>query len=210
MGSMRRLFVSLVLLTACTAGDDPSSGVDAPASAGCPLPDSTGDAGTQSALKAQMCDVPMSHGMSHWYRLSATLDTGDIVQLELWPNLGAFSAGPVTTGTFPIETSPSTCGVCLRAIGDKGTATQKEYFGSGGMVNITALGADTQPISATITNATLVEINATSHVAIPSGCASSLAHIEVDGTVMYVHGTGGGGGGGGGAGTGACPTTVGD
>src|SRR6185436_2961053 len=112
-----------------------------------------------------------------------------VVQLELWPNTGAFAAGAVTTGTFPVETNFTGCGVCLRAIGDKGAATQKEYFGTGGSVTISAVGAAGAPISATINNATLAEVDA-QHAKVANGCTTSIAHVKVDGTVMDVGGGG--------------------
>jgi hypothetical protein len=39
----------------------------------CPLPMSVADTGALTAVKAQLCNYPMSMGMQHWYRLSATL-----------------------------------------------------------------------------------------------------------------------------------------
>jgi hypothetical protein len=216
---MRTLLLGLVLMaTACTGGAPGGGGggggtePDAPTGmmANCPLPATTADAGSLPALKAQRCGVPQSGG-AKWYRLSATLASGDIVQLELWPASGAFTAA-VTTGTFTIqgvETDYAKCGVCLRAIGDKGTATAKEYFGTGGTVNVTALGINGQPISATITNATFAEIETTGHTKVANGCTASVGHLKVDGTVMDVGGTGGGGGGGGGGGA-QCAPGVGD
>jgi hypothetical protein len=195
---MRCLLPLLLIASAC--GDDGGSSIpDAPATA-CALPDTTADLGTLPALKAQRCNVSGSMGQQKWFRLSATMTTGDIVQLELWPGSGPFT-GAVTTGMFPVDTAFGSCGVCLRAIGDKGAATQKEYFATGGMVNITALGANGQPISATVTSAVFAEVDAT-HAKVPSGCTATVAKVQVDGTVMDVTG--------GGSGTGACPTTVGD
>lgn len=221
---MRTLLLGLLTIGAACTGGSPGGGggdqgqpdaavgtSDGSMSATCPLPASSADLGNLSALKAQRCNVNGSMGTRKWYRLSATMSGGDVVQLELWPGTGAFTAA-VTTGTFPIETGYNTCGICLRAVGDKGTATQKEYFGTGGMVTITAVGAAGQPISATITGATLAEVNPTTHAKVAGGCASSISRVKVDGTVMDVGGTGGGGGGsgGGGMGAGACPAGVGD
>lgn len=162
----------------------------------------TADVGTLPALTAQRCNVMGSMGQLKWYRLAATIADGAIVQLELVDGAGAFAGGTVRTGTFPIETSARGCGVCLRAIGDKGGPAETGYFGTGGMVNITELGAGGAPISATITNASLAEVDAT-QAAVTGGCTATIASVRVEGTVMDVGGTGGG--------TGAlCPTTVGD
>jgi hypothetical protein len=214
---MRQTFLALVLsMTACTVGQDIGGGggddgggddgatlPDAgPTSKVCSMPDSVADAGDLAALKAQQCNVPGTQGAQKYYRLSATLPgSTDVVQLELWDNRGPFAGGVVRTGTFPVDTSFATCGVCLRALGDKGLATQKEYFASAGSVEITAIGAGGAPIAAIITSATLAEVNPTTHAAVASGCSSSVTRVKVAGTVVA---TGGGGGGGG------CPTTIGD
>ena len=211
--------IVMFLLTACPgpapSGDDQQTTdarVDTPADGAavtCPLAASVADMGMVAAFKAQRCNVPGSGGTQKWYRLSAQLPTtGDYVQLELWPNLGAFT-GPVTTGTFTItgkDAAYTTCGVCGRALGDKGQTSQKEYFATSGTVNVTAVGAAGQPLSATLTGLGFVEIDATTKDPIASGCASALAGVQISGTVVDVTGGGGGGGGGGGA----CPTTVGD
>jgi len=209
--------IVLLLVTGCpgpaSSGDDqhtPDAAVDGAAHldapvAGCPLAMTMTDAGMIAAFKAQRCNVPGSGGTQKWYRLSAQLTTtGDYVQLELWPNLGAFT-GAVTTGTFTIggnDAAYTTCGVCGRALGDKGQAAQKEYFATSGTVNVTAVGAAGQPIAATLTNIGFVEVNGTTHDPIASGCAAALAGIQISGTVVDVGGGGGGGG--------SCPTTVGD
>ena len=179
--------------------------------AACPLPDNMGDAGSLTALKSQRCNVPGTMGTRKWYRLSATLPNAptDIVQLELWDGQGAFTGGVVRTGTFQItgaELSYATCGICLRAAGDKGTALAKTYFATGGTVEITSVGAAGSTLTAKITNATFAEVNA-QNVKVTNGCAANLSNVQVSGTVVDVGGGGGGGGTGGGA---ACPSTVGD
>jgi hypothetical protein len=177
----------------------------------CPLPASTPATGALTATKSQMCNVPGSQGAQHWYRLAATLPGGatDYVQLDLWDNKGAFAGGTVKVGTYPItgnDAAYATCGICVRGLGDKGTTGQKEYFATGGTVNVTAIGGNGLPIAATLSNLTLVEVDATTHAPVASGCTASVASTQVSGTVVQVAGGGGGGGGGGGA----CPATVGD
>src|SRR5215510_4699091 len=100
----------------------------------CPLPMTSADAGSLTATKAQLCNVPGSMGTAHWYRVAATLpgSTTSYVQIELYDKVGAFSGTTVHTGTFPVDTNPQSCGVCVRALGDKGAATAKEYFATGG------------------------------------------------------------------------------
>jgi hypothetical protein len=199
--------VALVTLVGCAADDGGSAGPDG--AAGCPLDESIAAVGAQPALKAQRCNVPGSMGARKWYRLSATLPgTTDVVQLELYDQAGPFAGGAVHTGTFPIETDVATCGVCLRAVGDKGAPTETAYFGTGGTVNITAIGTDGAPISAALNDATLVEVDA-NQAPVSGGCTTSIASLQIDGTVMEVGGSGGGGGGGTG-GSGSCATTVGD
>lgn len=205
---MRSHLVIVVLVTLVGCGGDAGGSAGPDGASGCPLDESIAAIGAQPALKAQRCNYPGSMGTRKWYRLSATLPgTTDVVQLELYDQAGPFAGGAVHTGTFPVETDVATCGVCLRAVGDKGAPTAKEYFGTGGMVNITAIGADGAAISATLSDATLAEVDA-NHAPVSGGCTTSIASLQIDGTVMDVGGSGGGGGGGGGAGS--CPTTVGD
>src|SRR5262245_20852573 len=122
---MRVLLSSILLATAC------SGGAPDPTDLACPEMTET-DAGDLAALKAQRCNVPGSMGSKNWYRLSATLPgSTDVVQLELWPERGAFRGSAVRPGTFTIggdDLSFATCGVCLRAMADKGTELQREYF----------------------------------------------------------------------------------
>ncbi len=136
-------------------------------------------------------------------------DTGqlktDVVQLELYDAAGAFTGGVVRVGSFPVDTGDAPCGVCLRALGNKGEATETEYVATAGVVNITAVGIDGQPISATITGATFAELGVEAKAPnVP--CTATLAAIKIEGTVMEVGGSGGGAGGG----AGQCVTTIGD
>jgi hypothetical protein len=206
MRSMILLSLSASLV-ACTTDDKPAPVGE------CPMVDS-GDAGDLSALQAQRCNVSGSMGSKNWYRLSATLpDATTIVQLELWPYLGAFKGGIVRTGTFEItgdELAFGTCGVCLRAMVDKGLDTQREFFATGGSVEVTAVGpTEGVPFIATITNASFTEIS-TDRTLLSDGCMADVARVKVTGAVMPMGGMGGGGGGGGGAGAGGCKTTIGD
>ena len=197
-----------------TTPDAKGPNPDAPVSSvTCPLPGSTADTGTLSALKAQKCNVSGTMGTRKWYRLSASLPGGatDIVQLELWDGRGAFTGGTVHTGTFQLsgaELDYATCGVCVRAVGDKGTTGAKTYFATGGTVEVTAVGTT---LSAKITNITLAEVDA-QNAKVASGCTANVAAATVSGTVQDLTNVGGGGGGGGGGGTGGgtCATTVGD
>jgi hypothetical protein len=212
-------WVILVLLAAC-AGNAPPGGntvpdapnqqmIDAPGqqqtdapSGVCSLPATTPDTGMLTATKAQRCNVPGTMGQSHWYRLAATLPSGatDFVQLELWDNTGAFAGTTVHTGTFTIsgvDAAYNTCGVCGRGMGDKGAATQKEYFATGGTVNVTAVGTGGAPFSATLTNLMLVEVDPTTHAPVTGGCTASIASTQVTGTEMDVA-------------MGQCPAGVGD
>jgi hypothetical protein len=163
-----------------------------------------GDAGMVTAFKAQRCNVPgRRHAVAPAVSAAAQLD--GLHPAELWPNLGAYSGGVVTTGMYTIggaDAAYNTCGVCGRALGDKTQASQKEYFATGGMVNVTAVGAAGQPISATLTNLSFVQVDATTKAPVASGCMAMFGGAQISGTVMDVGGGGGGGG--------ACPTTVGD
>ena len=202
---MKLLAVALLLAACSDDGKAVSPAGD------CPMA-TTEEAGDVAALKSQRCNVPQSMGTKHWYRLSATLPE-QIVQLELWDNRGPFEGGSVKPGSYTIagkDLDPATCGVCLRAMVDKGLPTQREYFASGGTVEVTAVSPDADaPFVASITNATFAEIDA-NKVLVPDGCTGDVMHAKIAGTMMIMGGTGGGGGGGGGGGTGGCPTTVGD
>jgi hypothetical protein len=177
------------------------------------MPEMTSDVGVLAATKAEMCNVSGSMGKSHWYKLSTMLPdpSMDYVQVELWDGAGAFKGGTVHTGTFPVDTTYGSCGVCVRGMGAKGATDQKEYFATGGTVNITAVGGDGAPFAATLSDITFDEID-TSHKMVADGCTASVAAAQISGTVVKLGGTGtgGSGGGGGGGGAGACPTTVGD
>lgn len=225
---MKRIVGSMVLglgllASACVVGEEGNEGGDADgdgagdgsgtgsgsgsgSGAACPLPEDGADTGDLAALKAQQCNVAGSQGQRKWYRLSATIPgTQDVVQVELWDGRGAFTGGAVTPGTYQItgaETDHATCGVCVRALGDRGGAGQKEYFASGGSVEITAVGGNGAPIAATITNVTFDEVDPTTHQKVTGGCTAALARSRVSGTVISVSGGGGGGGG--------CPATIGD
>jgi hypothetical protein len=165
-------------------------GVDAPAGF-CSLPATTPATGTLTATKAQRCTVPGSMGQKHWYRLAGVLPSGpaDYVQLDLWDQTGGFGAGPVTTGTYTImgpDAAYGTCGVCGRAMGDKGANTQKEYFATSGTVNVTAVGTGGAPFTATLTNLGLVEVDPTTRTPVTGGCTANIASTTVSGTEMDV------------------------
>lgn len=175
----------------------------------CSMPDDTGDAGTLTALYAQRCNVPNSMGARKWYRMAATLPgTTNVVQVELYDNAGPFSGGSVRAGTFPVDPDPVTCGVCVRALGDKGGETEMEYFATGGTVTISAFGAPGTAFSAEVADLALEQVDA--HALVEGGCTAYVAGAQLDGTLADHGGMGGGGGGSGGGGTGACATTVGD
>jgi hypothetical protein len=176
----------------------------------CSMPDETADAGALTAAFAQRCNVPGSMGERKWYRAAATLPgTTNVVQVELYDNAGPFAGGAVHTGTFPVDADPVTCGVCVRALGEKGGANEMEYFATRGLVTLSALGASGTAFSVEVADLTLEQIDA-DHTLVPGGCTAAVAGAELDGTIMDHGGTGGGGGGGGGMGTGTCATTIGD
>jgi hypothetical protein len=204
--AMRAFLPLCLLLAACDTGTDPPDGT-------CPEMDRA-DAGDLTALKAQRCNVSGSMGSKHWYRLSAMLPDGShVVQVELWPERGAFRSGPVRAGTFTLagdDVNVATCGVCLRAMGDKGLPTQREYFAVAGTVEVTAVGAtEGEAFVATVLEASFAEVDA-SRVAVAGGCSVDLGRAKISGVVMIQGGGGGGGGGGGSGGSGGCQATVGD
>lgn len=196
-------FSVVVALTGCT--DD--GGTNTPRT--CSMEDAA-DAGALTALFAQRCNVPNSMGERKWYRLAATLPgTTSVVQVELYDNAGPFAGGAVRAGTFGVDADPVTCGVCVRALADKGGADEMEYFATGGTVTISALGPDGTAFSAEVADLALAQIDA-DHTLVEDGCTASVAGAQIDGTIMDRGGSGGGTGGGGGMGGSACATTVGD
>jgi hypothetical protein len=207
------------LLIACVSagcvGNAPGGGDDMQPDGGgvaktCPFPATTADTGAMVATKAELCNVPGSMGAQHWYKLSASIaGSMNYVEVNLYDKVGAFAGVAVHTGTFPVETAFGTCGVCVRGLADKGAATAKEYVAIGGSVMVTALGPAGQPISATLSNVTFAEVNA-SHSPVSNGCTAAVTAAKIDGTVVQVGGTGGGGAGGGGGGGGMCATAIGD
>src|SRR5687767_12225999 len=156
--SMRKLFLVVpVALVGCAAnppggGDDQPAGPDAgpggtdgPVGKACALAESMPDTGALTATKTQRCNVPNTMGTRKWYRMFASIPNSpmDIVQLELWDGQGAFAGGVVRTGTFQLtgaELSYTTCGVCVRAVGDKGVNGTKLYFATGGTVEVSSVG----------------------------------------------------------------------
>lgn len=179
---------------------------DTPANA-CPIAATTADTGALTALKSQRCNVPGTMGAQKWFRLSAALpaQATDIVQIELWDGRGAFTGATVAAGTYPLtgaELSPTTCGICVRAVGDKGAAGAKQYFATGGTVTVTSVGAAGATLSASVSNITFAEVDAAG-AAVTGGCSANVSGAALSGTVQDVGGGGGGGGG-------QCPTTVGD
>src|SRR6185369_7682725 len=100
-------------------------------------------------------------------------------------------------GTFPVDTNPQSCGVCVRALGDKAATTAKEYFATSGMVNVTMVGAACTQFQATLSNVTFAALASTRKV-MTSGCTATLAGAQLSGTIVQVGGTGAGRGGGGG------------
>jgi hypothetical protein len=81
-------------------------------------------------------------------------------------------------------------------MGDKGTASAKEYFATSGTVVVASVGPNPTTFSATLTNIGLVQVDA-SHAPVTGGCADTVASTQVSGTVMDVV-------------MGQCPTGVGD
>lgn len=187
----------------------------------CTMPDALGDLGDLDALRANRCNVPMSMGRQHWYRLAADVASPassgpagapDIIQLELWDNLGAFKGTNVHAGLFPLTGDDAdllSCGVCVRALAAKGTADQQEYIATSGTVEVTELGAGGEPLSAVLTDLTFTQVSPTTKQLLADGCTVALARVNVRGTVVVMGGSGGGGGG---TGTGGnnCPTIPGD
>jgi hypothetical protein len=205
---MRALLVLSIVLAACGGSPDSTGGGGA-----CPAMDAT-DAGDLTALAAQRCNVPGSMGTRNWYRLSAMLPGGvDVVQVELWPDRGAFRGGPVQPGTYQLSGADldyATCGVCLRALADRGLPTEREYFAIAGTVEVTAVGSTADaPFVATVLDASFAEVDS-DHSEIESGCSVDLERVQISGSVALMGGTGGGSGGAGAGGSGGCLTTVGD
>jgi hypothetical protein len=202
---MRSFFLLSLLVAACGTSD--------PSDLACPEMDRA-DAGDLTALAAQRCNVSGSMGAKNWYRLSAMLpDSSHVIQVELWPERGAFRSGPVRAGTFTLageDLDVATCGVCLRAMGDKDLPTQREYFAVAGTVEVTAVSPDEgEAFVATVTSASFAEVDA-DRVQVAGGCTLDLDRAKISGVVVIQGGGGGGGGGGGNGGAGGCKTTVGD
>ncbi|MEZ4363910.1 MAG: hypothetical protein R3B48_27290 [Kofleriaceae bacterium] len=191
--------IALTFAVGCTDNEDTSLV--------CSLEESMDDLGDQAARVANYCNVPGSRGALKWYRVSASVPgTDDVVQLELWEGKGAFTGTRIHTGTFTIEGPEANlddCGVCLRALGGKGTSDEREYFAISGTVEVTALGGDGETITATVRDVTFAQEADPSHA-----CDATLAHLTVGGTIV-AKGMGGGGGGGGGGGN-NCPLIIGD
>jgi hypothetical protein len=214
-------FAALSLLaSACTSdGEDPPGNpdgppanpdgppvTDGPPAKVCALATTIADTGDLAALKTNQCNVPQSGGARKWYRISATVPgtTADHLQVELWEGRGSVT-GAIAIGTYTVtaaDQDPATCGVCIRAIGDKGATGVQEFFAKSGTVVVAAVGGNGAQLSVTVTNASFVQINPATKAVVANGCASTLVRTKETGTVVTVVGGGGGGGG--------CPATIGD
>ena len=176
--------------------------------ASCPIAATTADTGALAATKALLCNQPGSMGKEHWYKVAAPMTgTMNYIEVDLYDDTGNMK-GKVAPGMYAVESNLDTCGVCVRGLGDKGAAGQKEYIATSGMVNVTAVGTAGQPITVSLSNVVFKEIG-TDHAVVANGCSAAVTTGSLSGSVVQMGGTGGGGGGGGG-GAGACSTTVGD
>ena len=189
-------------------GTSPDANPDGPGGKVCALAGAIADTGDLSATKTNQCNVPMSMGLRKWYRIAATVPgtTVDHLQVELWDGRGAFAAGAVASGTYTIagaDADPATCGVCVRALGDKGAAGAQEYFAKSGTVVVSSVGGNGATLTVTVTNASFVQIDPATKAPVANGCTTTLARTRASGTVVTVGGGGGGGGG-------NCPTTIAD
>ena len=184
------------------SGGGSGTGGDGQASA-CPIPATTPDTGALPALNADLCTLPGSMGAAHWYRVSAVLPgaTVDDVQLELYDNYGPFVGGTVRTGTFSVDPDPETCGVCMRAVGDKGAAGAKEYFGRSGTVSIDALDGDGAVVTISLKGITLAEVD-DMQAPVEGGCSAVVDAAEISGTLTQVGAADGTGD--------ECPSGIGD
>jgi hypothetical protein len=215
MRSASLLAPAFLLFAACTVGDttgtpgDDDPGIDAPGggntdgqvAAACGMPSTTPDIGPVTATAAEQRNQPGSQGARKIYTATATLPgTDEIVQVELWDNLGAFTGGLVAVGTYPLtgaELDYNTCGVCVLG-GSTDAGVTQEYFATGGSVEVVALGPVGQPLTVRVSNITFGEVNPTDGTPIAGGCTAALAGGQISGPLVNVDGGGGGGGGGGG------------
>lgn len=116
----------------------------------------------------------------------------DIVQLELYKGLGAFTNTEIVPGNYPLtgeELNYETCGVCVIFYTDadlNGTAFADNYFVTGGTVNITSVSPN---ITGTLTNLTLEhvtidEANNYHSTPVGDGCNSAITSLAFDATVQ--------------------------
>ncbi len=137
----------------------------------------------------------------------------DIVQLELWPNHGAFAGGDVHTGTFTItgdDADPAKCGLCVRAVGHHGATDQELYFATAGTVNVHSFGDMPTAVLRRHHQRRLRAGRRDERARRQRLWLVARARGDFGPGRNNVGGTGGGGGGGGGGGAGGCVRTVGD
>ncbi|MBZ0234805.1 MAG: hypothetical protein K8M05_20920, partial [Deltaproteobacteria bacterium] len=175
-------------------GDGSGGGGGGGSTAMCSLPTSVPDLGPVTAT-AQLRNQSGSQGALKIYTAVVTLPGSDeVVGVELWDNLGAFAGGAVRAGTFPItgvETSYSTCGVCVIAQGAIDGTTQV-FSATSGSVEVVAVGAAGTPLTVRLTNIAFTQMDPMTNMPVANACESDLLGGELSGTLVNVDGGGGG------------------
>jgi hypothetical protein len=149
-----------------------------------PIPDAT-------AVRKANPDPPEGNADARTLQLTGTAASGtkpDIIQLELWDGLGAFSGGDAAPGTYPIEgdeTTVVTCGICIYIWADATVVdgvvvdSEKDYIATGGSITIDSVDGN---FTGSLSGLTFTEIDQTSENGdpLPGGCQTAIPSATFD------------------------------
>lgn len=144
-----------------------------------------------TAVRKANPDPPEGNADARTLQLMGTAANGskpDIIQIELWDGLGAFSGGDAAPGTYTIEgaeTSVVSCGICIyiwadSTVGDGVVVdSEKDYIATGGSITIDSV---TGNFTGSVADLTFTEIDQTSENGdpLPGGCQTALGSGTFD------------------------------
>lgn len=112
----------------------------------------------------------------------------DLIEIELWDDLGAFEGGVAAPGTYQIagdEAQVVTCGVCLYIYSDATVVdgevvdSEKDYIATGGSITVDSVAGN---FTGSISDLTFTEIDWTSELGTPleGGCQTVIPSATFD------------------------------
>ena len=174
---MTRAAIAALALAAC--GDDGGAAApDATACAAAPSYDAFVSATAAS-------ESPTGGPTPDLIELEAELAGGDVAVIQLYKGFGAFAAGEIAPGTYPIagdETQYATCGVCVLVVPLEDA--DAPYLAQAGAVTITSI---TPNLAGSVADVALVHVELDDEqVSTPAedGCATAITAATFDAVVV--------------------------